>query len=84
MFGWFERGRGPRLAPEAFQELAVLGQFFGQELERHAAAELGVLGLVHHAHAPAAELLEDAVVGNRLANHARVPPLVAILGCACS
>jgi hypothetical protein len=64
-----ERRRSPRLAAETSLELAVLGQFFGQELERHAAAELGVLGLVHHAPAPAAQLLQDAVVGNAVANH---------------
>ena len=51
-FGMVERRRSPRLAAERSLELAVLGQFFGQELERHAAAELGVLGLVHHALPP--------------------------------
>jgi hypothetical protein len=52
-----ERRRSPRLAAETSLELAVLGQFFGQELERHAAAELGVFGLVHDAHAAAPQLL---------------------------
>jgi hypothetical protein len=40
-----------------------------QELERHEAAELGVFGLVHHAHAAATELFPNAVVGNGLADH---------------
>ena len=40
----------------------------GQELERYKAAELGVLGLVDHTHA-AAKLLQDAVVGDCLADH---------------
>jgi hypothetical protein len=52
-----ERRRSPRLAAETSLELAVLGQFFGQELERHAAAELGVFGLVHDAHAAPPQLL---------------------------
>jgi hypothetical protein len=41
----------------------------GEELERHLSAEAGVLRLVDDAHAPAAELLEDPVVGDRLADH---------------
>ena len=57
-----------RLALEARQRLLVAGHFLGQELERHHAAELGVLGLVNHAHAPAAQLADDAIVGNRPAD----------------
>ncbi len=41
--------------------------------------ELGVLGLVHHAHATATELLDDAVVRDGLANHC----CDAALGDAC-
>ena len=37
--------------------------------QRHTSAEAGVLGLVDDAHAPAAELLEDPVVGDGLADH---------------
>ena len=81
--GMVERRRSPRLAAETSLKLAVLGQFFGQELERHAAAELGVLGPVHHAPAPTAQLLQDAVVGNDLADHARNQPLSAILARLC-
>jgi hypothetical protein len=75
-----QRGGGARLAPKTFQELAVLGEFFGQELERHAPAKLGVLGLVHHAHPATTQLLNNAVVGNSLTNHARNQPLGAMLG----
>jgi hypothetical protein len=64
-----ERRRSPRLAAETSLELAVLGQLFGQELERHAAAELGVLGLVHHAHPATAKLFKYAIAGNHLADH---------------
>jgi len=64
-----ERRRSPRLAAETSLELAVLGQFFGQELECHEAAELGVFSLIDHTHAPAPELVNDAIVGNGLADH---------------
>lgn len=37
-----------------------------EKLERNQAAELEVLGLVNHAHAPAAYSLEDPIVGDRL------------------
>ena len=47
----------------------VPGQLFGQELERHAEAELGVLDLADHAHSAAAKLFDDAIVRNSLANH---------------
>ena len=64
------QGRGgPRFALEPFEGLMVLGKVFGQELEGYEAAELGVLGLVYDAHAPAAQLLENAVVRDRLARH---------------
>ena len=38
-----------------------------QELHRHEAPELGVLGLVDHTHPTAAQPLQDAVAGNRFA-----------------
>ncbi len=63
--GMVERRGGARLALEARQRLLVAGDIFGQELERHHAAELGVLGLVDHAHAPAAQLAQNAIVGKR-------------------
>jgi hypothetical protein len=47
---------------ESSQRLAIAGQFVGQELQRDEAMEPGVLGFVDHAHAAAAELLDDAVV----------------------
>jgi len=53
---------GLGLPPEAFLSLVVGEQPLGQELESHVAAEAGVLGLVDDTHAPAAELLQDAVV----------------------
>ena len=43
-----------------------------QELQRNRATEPDVLGLVHHTHATAPELFQNAVVRNRLADHARL------------
>ena len=41
----------------------------GQELQCDDTAQTGVLGLVDHAHAAFAELLDDLVVGDGLADH---------------
>ena len=54
---------------ETFQGLAILGQRLGQELERDEPVQAGVFGLIHHAHAPAAQFLEDAVMRNGSAYH---------------
>jgi hypothetical protein len=40
-----------------------------KELERDEPVERGIPGLLHHAHAAFAELFENLVVGNRLADH---------------
>src|ERR1700730_17855248 len=56
-------------ALEAAECLRVFGYIFGQELERHKATELHILGLVNHPHPTAAKLLDDAVVRNGLADH---------------
>src|SRR5712692_8573134 len=47
----------------------VLCEFIGKELQGHEPAQLGVLGLVHHSHAAATELHQDAIVGDRVADH---------------
>jgi len=57
--------------PETFQCLRVSGYVIRQELERNETAELGVLGLVNDAHAAAAELVDDVVARNGLADHWR-------------
>ncbi len=60
----------PWLHAGEFQYLMILRKFFGQELDRDEAMELGVLGLVHDPPATAAtELLKNAVMGNGLAGH---------------
>ena len=66
--GMIQRGRGSRLALEPAQRLSVARQIVRQELQRDEAMEPGVLRFVHDAHAAAAELLDDAVVGEGLAD----------------
>ncbi len=68
--GMVERGGCFGLAAEPRQDLAVPGEILGDELEGDRPLEPDVLGLVDDAHPAAAQLLEDAVVRDRLANHA--------------
>jgi len=42
---------------------------FGQKLERDEPMEVGILGLIDHAHATPDELLEDPIIRKRLADH---------------
>ena len=64
-----ERGRGASFAAEPLHRGVVLREVFGEELERNAAAEAGVFGLVDHTHASAPELAQDAIVRNQLVDH---------------
>jgi len=67
--GMVQRGRRLSLALEAGQSLRVPSYLWRQKLERHKTVKTGVLCFVNHTHATAAEFLNDAVVGDRLANH---------------
>jgi hypothetical protein len=67
--GVIEGGGGPGLALEALPGLGIGEGPFWEELEGHPAVEAGVHGLVDHAHAPAADLPADPVVGDGLADH---------------
>ena len=69
--GVVERRGRLRFAPETFECLRVPGYVVRQELQGNETAELGVLGLVNDAHPAAAELLDDAVVRDGLADHWR-------------
>src|SRR6059036_3061974 len=71
--GMVEGGRGAGFTLEAFERLAIARKLLGQKLQGDAAAEARVFGLVHHAHAAAPELLEDAIVGDGLADHGGSP-----------
>ena len=55
-------------ALETAECLRVFGYVVGQELEGHKAIELHVLGLVDHTHPAAAQLLDDAVMGEGFAD----------------
>jgi hypothetical protein len=46
-----------------------IGKFVRQKLLRKLAAQLEIFGFVHHAHAAATELLQNAIVGDGLADH---------------
>ena len=59
-------GRSFGLPLETRESLCVVGEFVGKELQGDVAAELQVFRLIHHAHAPAADPAEDAVMGDRL------------------
>ena len=60
---------GAGLAHEALQRLAVVDQIFGNELQRNVAAQARVFRFVNHAHATAAKLSHNVVVGDCLADH---------------
>src|SRR6185503_4661524 len=63
-----ERGRGPRLAIEALEELrsGMFGEF--GNLKRHAPMQLRVFGQKHGAYRPLAERLQNAVTAEHLGN----------------
>jgi hypothetical protein len=58
-----------RFALKACQGLGVGGQIIGQELQRHKTMQPHIFSFVNHSHSPSAELLDDAVMRNGLANH---------------
>ena len=68
------RGRAG-LALEPLHRLAVPAKLFGQNLEGNAAAQPAVLGFIDDPPTAASQLLQDAVVGNCLADHERDPTL---------
>src|SRR5437868_6239837 len=63
-----ERGSRFGFALETAKRLLVFGDFIRQEFQRYESAKIYVLGLVHHSHAAAPELLDDAVVRDCLAD----------------
>ncbi len=64
-----EGRRGPRLAAETFQRLAVLRNIFRKEFQSDKTIEPRVLGFVDNTHPAAAEFFDDAVMRDQLANH---------------
>src|SRR6266849_100491 len=59
------------LPPETAKGLCVVGEFVGKELQGYEAAEPHVLSLVHDAHTPTAQFLDDAVVRDGSPDHRR-------------
>ena len=64
-----QRRGGARLALEALEREMVARELRRQKLQRNVAAESGVVGAIHHTHPTRADLLEDAIVRDDLANH---------------
>ena len=64
--GVVQLGRGLRLPLEPPHLLGVQQRTGRKHLERHAAAQRLLLGLVHHTHTAAADLAEDAVIAQPL------------------
>ena len=67
--GMIQGGCRLGFALETGQGLRVAGNFRGQKFECDETVQAGVLGLVNHTHAATAQLLENAVVRNSLADH---------------
>src|SRR6185436_5473937 len=70
-----ERRGGLRLPLETLAGSRVVVVGVGEELQRDITAQACVLGLVDDAHAPASQFLEDAVMGDGLANHWMKPSI---------
>ena len=56
-------------AAKPLQSLGVVGNLIGKEFEGNGAAKVGVLGPVDDTHPATAELVDDAVMRDRLADH---------------
>ena len=66
--GMIQRGRRLRLALEPFKRGLVGRRILRKEFQGNLAPELGVLRAVDHAHATAAQLLDDAIVRDSAAD----------------
>jgi hypothetical protein len=67
--GMVERRCGAGFPLKSCECLTVLGQLSGKEFQSHKATEFDILSLVDDTHAAAAELLDDAIVRDSLADH---------------
>jgi hypothetical protein len=72
-----EQRRRASLALEALHGLAVAGEVVGKKLDGNVAAEAGVFRFVDNAHSAAAQFTENAVMGDRLADHGRTARTLA-------
>ena len=69
-----ERGRRARFALKTLDGNWILGELARKELDGDLATESGVLGPVDDTHAALANLLNQAIVSNGLANHSITKP----------
>ena len=67
--GMIQRGCRTRLSAKAFQSLWILCEVFGEKFERDKPAEGWILRLVDNTHAAAAQLFDDSIVRDGLADH---------------
>src|SRR5262249_37792967 len=65
-------GSGARLALKALQRLAIPGEVVRKKFDGYVAAQACVFRFIHYAHAPAAQLANDLVMRDDLANHRRL------------
>src|SRR5207247_10586354 len=72
--GMVQRRGSPRFALKALQSGGIFFQFTRQKLQCNMPPEVEVLRRIDHTHATAAQLPQDAVVGNRLTNHQPTTP----------
>src|SRR5262249_49102213 len=75
--GMVQLRRSTRLTLEALERLLVIYQIFRDELEGDVSAKAGVFGFIDNSHAAATEFTQNAVVGDRLADHEVFPRLSA-------
>jgi hypothetical protein len=68
-----QTGDGPRLADETLVEARLIGVEGGQHFDRHVAVEAGLVGFEDGRHAARADLLDDAVLAQRLADQSFQP-----------
>src|SRR5260370_37594602 len=78
--GMIKGGSGAGFAAETLQCLRILRDIVGEKLKRDKSAERDIFGLVNHAHAAAAEFLDDAVVRDGAPDHARPIVVCSITG----
>ena len=69
--GMIQRRCGLSFPLKSGQCLRVFGNFIRKELQGHKAFQLRVFGFVNDTHSSATELLDNAVMGYVLADHAR-------------
>ena len=69
--GVIQRGGNLGFALKTSEGLRVFGHFFRHEFEGDKTVETNILGLINNTHTATAELLDDAVVRDGLADHER-------------